>query len=426
MAERKLFVSHSSKTDDNLALLVDICAGLEGPLPAAGNLQYHIVYDRDGTIVGGDDWYRSIDQWMIEANAAIILFSRAALFDSDWVKKEAAILAWRQQLDPDFVLIPVLLDGLTPEQLDKGLFGVLRIRNLQCIRNASDATQVVTEVHQALAAKASLLDCTGRDFNGTSFEPMEGIVALLIATRAVPDALAPAVTSLGLNPPTWPPEEHRRNALAVARYLVSDRGASLERLNDFLNAMNPRLPQDAAEELFAKLRGVWVNRASAAGLPTAWQMQQAIGLNGSDVENYAAERYCERAWCLDASWKLVRVGSTSHTLDDILADIDAQISRSRAFSLPRIQRRIEHATYPYILVIPHRLMSPGTPQDMVEELRQRYPGAIVLVDVGPGRPAWLPTSIDLLDPPLDLEEEERQLDAFDDTLNLFDNLYRNP
>lgn len=426
MTVRKLFVSHSSKTPDNLALLKAICEGLEESIPATADLRYRIIYDRDGAIVGGDDWYHSIDQWMIEANAAIILFSRAALFDSDWVKKEAAILAWRQQLDPDFVLIPVLLDGLTPEELDKGLFGVLRIRSRQCIRNADDAGQVIMEVHRALAAKAPLLDCSDRDFNGASFEPLEGIVALLIASRALPDALSSVVTNLGLNRPTWPPEEYKRNACSIARYLVSDRAASLERLNEFLNVMNPRLPQDAAEQLFAYLRGVWVNRISAAGLPAAWQMQKAIGLNGINVENYTAKCYCERAWSLDASWKLVRVEASSHTLDDIQSDIDAQISKTHAFSLSRIQRRIVRAKHPYILVIPHRLMSPGTSKDVVEELRQRYPGAIVLVDVGSSRPAWLPDSIELLDPPLVLEEEEVQLDAFDATLDLFDNLYGSP
>ncbi|MCP4282997.1 MAG: hypothetical protein GY792_00875 [Gammaproteobacteria bacterium] len=81
MAELKLFVSHSSKTPANLALLKDLCARLEQLSSAVKNRQYRVIYDRDGTIVGGDNWYRSIDRWMIEADAAIVLFSKAALFD---------------------------------------------------------------------------------------------------------------------------------------------------------------------------------------------------------------------------------------------------------------------------------------------------------------------------------------------------------
>ncbi len=75
MSNKRIFVSHSSKTDANLTLLTDVCKGLEQNCSDTDSLRYRIIYDRDGTIVGGDDWYQSIDQWMIEANAAIILFS---------------------------------------------------------------------------------------------------------------------------------------------------------------------------------------------------------------------------------------------------------------------------------------------------------------------------------------------------------------
>ena len=189
MSIKKIFVSHSSKTEANITLLKNVCKGLAKCKTDTGSLQYRIIYDQDGTNVGGADWYKSIDQWMLEANAAVILFSKAALFDSDWIKKEASILAWRKNLDPDFVLIPVLLDGLNPDEFNKGLFGVLQINRHQFIKNASNATEIITELHKALASKTSIQDIAERNFQGTSYEPLEGILAELIASKSPHETL---------------------------------------------------------------------------------------------------------------------------------------------------------------------------------------------------------------------------------------------
>lgn len=430
MPNKKIFVSHSSKTDTNRALLKNVCAGLVQICTAAGSSKYRLVYDHDGTIVGGDDWYDSIDHWMLEANAAIILFSRAALFDSDWIKKEASILAWRNNLDPDFVLIPILLDDLKPEELEKGLFGVLRIRHGQCISSTGIAADIVVEVEKALSANASFLNAADCGLEDSSYEPLEGIVADLISSSSQShDALASVVINLGLIPPSWPPQEYKRNAIAIARFILENPAHSMDRLNQFLNNINPRLPRETAEQLFIYVRGIWVSHSAAAGLTIARQSHKTIGLNGCEVEDYTVERYCERAWSLDASWKLVRIGESSNTTAEIIADIDDGITRSREASPGRIKRRIGNATHPFVIVVPIRVMSDGSPRDMIAQLQTRYEGTIILVDVGAintsteQRPGWLPSSIELLDPPLKIEDEEAQADFFYDLKNLLSNMY---
>ncbi len=367
---------------------------------------------------------------MLEANAAIILFSKAALFDSDWIKKEASILAWRNNLDPDFVLIPILLDDLKPEELEKGLFGVLRIRHGQCVSSTGSAADIVEELEKALSANASFLNAADCGLEDSSHEPLEGIIADLISSSSQShDALATVVANLGLPASTWPPREYKRNAIAVARFILENPAHSMDRLNQFLNNINPRLPRETAEQLFIYVRGIWVSRTAAAGLPLARQSLKTIGLNGYDVENYTAERYCERAWSLDASWILVRIGDSSNTSAEIIADIDGSITKSRGSSPERIKRRIGRAKHPFVIVVPIRVMSNGSPRDMIAQLQARYEGAIILVDVGAidtateQRPGWLPNAIELLDPPLKIEDEETQFDLYYDLENLLAHLY---
>ena len=141
MATRKLFISHSSKTLKNLALLRDICA-----LLGTSGAGFHVLVDQGGEIPAGADWELRLNEWMAECHAAVILFSKAALHDSDWVKKEAAILSWRREIEEGFTLIPVLLDGLSAEDLANGLFGVLRVNKDQCVRCATEAKAIADQI----------------------------------------------------------------------------------------------------------------------------------------------------------------------------------------------------------------------------------------------------------------------------------------
>ncbi len=82
--------------------------------------------DKDG-LIPGEDWNHQLNLWLAECHVAIVLFSKRAIEKSDWVAKEAAILSWRAELDKDFTLIPVMLDGeSTPEDLAKDFLGVSR------------------------------------------------------------------------------------------------------------------------------------------------------------------------------------------------------------------------------------------------------------------------------------------------------------
>jgi hypothetical protein len=94
MKKRRLFVSHSSRSDRDRERLKTICQKLT-------DLQYHTLVDQSGDIPVGSDWDLHLNEWMAECHAAVILFSQDALH-SDWVQKEAAILCWRARVDNTF------------------------------------------------------------------------------------------------------------------------------------------------------------------------------------------------------------------------------------------------------------------------------------------------------------------------------------
>ena len=136
MAALRLFISHSSRLrpadagDDqaqrNWQLLQATCKALKG----AYQENIEILVDHAG-LHPGDDWEHRLNEWLAECHAAIILFSRRAIDESDWVKKEATILSWRAELDDDFKLFPVLLDQqTTPADLERDFFGTLRINRV--------------------------------------------------------------------------------------------------------------------------------------------------------------------------------------------------------------------------------------------------------------------------------------------------------
>lgn len=142
MAKLKLFISHSSRLDDldddgrpsrrNWVLLEKTCEALRDYY---GD-RIEILVDQEG-LMPSCDWEQYLNEWLAECHVAIILFSKRAAHLSNWVKKEATILGWRRQTDPNFKLIPVFIDHeVKPEDLENGYFGTLKILAAQCVKNA--------------------------------------------------------------------------------------------------------------------------------------------------------------------------------------------------------------------------------------------------------------------------------------------------
>lgn len=111
-----LFISHATRSEKNLSRARALRERLFDLLHKDNNLlsedkRWDVFVDEE-RLNPGDTWRPIILQQLSRCRAGIILFDEWAVKQSAWVKAEAHILCFRKSIDPDFQLIPVLLDKL--------------------------------------------------------------------------------------------------------------------------------------------------------------------------------------------------------------------------------------------------------------------------------------------------------------------------
>lgn len=425
MSKLKLFVSHSSRLDDvdhqytredhNWALLEATCKAIREQYPE----HIEVLVDRDG-LIPGDDWNHRLNVWLAECHVALILFSRRAIEKSHWVAKEAAILSWRAELNDEFKLIPVLLDGeTTPEDLARDFLGVLRIDRSQCIRNATGANDILAGLKQQLGDP--------RDwpvFPKTPLERLQDGIAEGLSGSTTDASLEQALHALGCPPPpaALPHRQHYANRLARC-FLASG-----EQVNDWANTfmcgldpLQPPPAQEWAEYVLRAVRPLWVDPGAAAYLPRARRERDPLALSGQYTtyadnylakEAYTVERYLERAWPGSNLYCLVMV-TRFCSLDEFKRRIracilgpalppwmDGDAQDKEVIGDPRL----------IVLVISARADAGGLPDAaLLDEMQQRllnhYPNLVVLFAVD-ATDDPLPAAVKAIAPPLDPQREQ--------------------
>jgi hypothetical protein len=119
----KIFISHSTKTEEAQEFLDAVRNALDQ--------DFDLRLDQI-LLEGGDNWRASIYQWMDEAHGAVLLLTKEAL-QSKFVQMEAMILSWRSFRQPEFALVPVLVGGVTVDDIKGGLFGEMALGTFQVV-----------------------------------------------------------------------------------------------------------------------------------------------------------------------------------------------------------------------------------------------------------------------------------------------------
>ncbi|HRD90187.1 MAG TPA: toll/interleukin-1 receptor domain-containing protein [Accumulibacter sp.] len=439
MAALKLFISHSSRlrpvdADDDQArqnwqLLQNVCKVLKTEYDD----RIEILVDYEG-LHPGDDWERRLNEWLAECHAAIILFSRRAIDESNWVKKEAAILSWRAGREPDFKLFPVLLDQqTTPDDLESGFFGTLRITRTQCVPNAATAKEILRGIKKQLGEHPEILRGAGQ----TPFEQLLETVQSVIADKVKLVSLERLWQRLF--PATVPPTTHAGYASSLARHLLNDGKMALQHFQDVLDNTLPHPDRECAKELLRWVRALWVDAGAAGLILAARSHGKCLALNGDLVERnepqlgpplpqfFTLQRYLERAWPGTARFRIIPVTDVS-SAEAIQSEI-RNTYRQGLSTLPNehIDQRVRDDRWHVVVFVPTAALAGEAPDarlvDGLQKLQNHYRTPVFIFGVGAQMPDNLPDSVVPLRPDLELNVEEAQLFAERDALRLLNNIY---
>jgi hypothetical protein len=441
----KLFVSHSSRLDEvdgnglslehNWRLLRETCAAIEEKY---GD-QVKILVDYAG-LTPGEDWNHRLNLWLAECGAAIILFSQRALKQSRWVEKEATILSWRAELDPEFTLIPVTLKGqTTAEDLASDLRGVLKIDVQQCIRDVESAADIV----DALVARWGSPDDLAVKHPTTPLQRLQGNIANFLSRQVTTAALRQSLRDIGRETSAVGDAViHERFAglLAQAFFDSSDDDAKACS-NRFQLAWDPLVPPlrlADAQSLYKLVRSFWIEPGAAGCVLFALNRRQPIAMNGAlmnwvdrdlQTEHFTIDRYIERAkpgWGLHS--KLVSIDGEC-TLDQVRTALQRYKygggPMPPTMTAERFDQNINSDPKVYILVI-HCGPDQGGPPSLrfvrndLPEITAVYKNLFVILDLGATPPPALPDEVMRVLPPV---QPERENDAWDGERSVRDYLF---
>jgi hypothetical protein len=150
-----IFISHSSRDDDAARALRERLSQVLARKP----YKHTILLDETG-IRAGNLWRPKLYRWLAECGGAVLMLTEQALA-SDWIKKEAAILLWRQALGSRVVVVPLLI-GVTKDQVETA-FPAIEVfeRQYQEITDGADAGPVLKKVAAAFGQAADAEDRLG-------------------------------------------------------------------------------------------------------------------------------------------------------------------------------------------------------------------------------------------------------------------------
>jgi hypothetical protein len=372
---------------DDIKPLVFISHSANDALAQRVLRELHRVLSRDFEVLldceelrANDDWRRELHTWMGLCNGAVILLSEDALCRSEWVLREATILTYRREDEKDFVLIPVLLPGITPSRLrEKTSFAPLELGAIQAV--TGDAPEAIAG--RVLAGLEQLRAPSRRQ---TTLRKVEAVVTKILYAELEAGSLNPkqlfdAAAAEMDRRVSWKPM--RSYSEQMARHLLS---SSLEKSTKALVYLTPFFKdKDAVYRLLDNyLQPFWVNPDAVpelARMNKQPQGKRAVCVNGAEYP-FTSESYVLRACGVIRKWVYATLTETNGFEEATPAAqklVEAEILRQIApkvglgKTLNPTHESIEKELYkreaeePFFILVPK-----GYDEGLVEWLRGRF------------------------------------------------------
>ncbi|MEE4424092.1 toll/interleukin-1 receptor domain-containing protein [Streptomyces bugieae] len=288
----KVFLSHSSKADPHAREVRELVAhGLR-------RRGYDVLVDVEG-LSEGEEWRARVYHWLAECEAAVVLVNRHAL-ESEWVRKEAALLMWRRFFNPALHVVPALVGGVTARELSAS-----GLRELGALQAARPPCRGVAPAEEAAAVLAGFPEVPVRGNGDVVGEWVENIAAQLRQVWT-PERLTKFGEALDL-----PPDDVARATAPVAGhgFLAAQMLHTHEvaRLGRVIETIRYHIDEVPLGHLVTLTLPVWVDAGSARHVLPAGQgaHRRTVVLNvrNPDTGTY----YLSRAYCVDSSKYLYTV-----------------------------------------------------------------------------------------------------------------------
>jgi hypothetical protein len=346
----------------------EIVDALMAMTDAEGDRRFDVWLDQD-TLAGGDDWTAKLHHALGRCDGAVILLDRHSV-ESEWVRKEATILSWRQSLTSNVLVVPVVVEPLHEQPLDAGAWRAMGIRRLQDVPPAADLTDAGAR-DQALAV-AQRFATLRRDDAETPMGRWVAEVGGLIE-EARGSARRGAARCIGIEDAEW-------NALsdpcaAMAHHLLH---AGLNAAYDPTQMLLGGLSSESGRRLVSLLVPTWVRAQAAGDLHSAVTTDDARLVALSVKHQDSAVECLERAWCgsLDRAAIVKLPGITGEHVDELRADIEAGVRESLGYSDDEDEFVDEDLARSDAFII---VGANGARPQVVEATRLRFPTARLLL-----------------------------------------------
>lgn len=400
MTSIKVFISHSSKTPENVKIREAVCKGLQD--------EYTILVD--DRIEPGSEWFPKLNEYMSECHAAVILLSEAAI-NSDWVKAEAAVLCSRKRSQADFALIWLPLDALRSEDVDQNNFyKTIRLTDFQSIRTFQNTDDLTAKLLESLPKAKP---------KSTPFDELADLIRDVLKQLKAEDATLELIWQ-SLKDEAQSAHDH---ADALARLLLREPELVYTRLRTLFEKLAHILSPQQAEKLIEIVKGHWVHPAAASLLSTARMNQQdfpvAVAINGVEIADFTGHCYARKAWPFPNEYTLIPAGKI-YSLQGVQETLRETLGKS-AVSSSRQDGRVKKYNHPLLLVFPlpdhlnqENNSSFGFPEeDFVKAIKEEYPNITIVLETGLNIPENLHYALPL--EPLLLDGvESKQCDDFED------------
>lgn len=291
----RIFISHSS---EDWALTERVHDALKAAEP-----DLDLLLDKV-RLEPGKDWQPFLHEWMARCDAGLILLTGHAV-TSDWVLKEATILAWRHSMDPTFPLFVAHPADIGVDDVTKGPFSPLGLSKIQWLEGI-DPDDV---------AQAVVTGTEGTTFEKSPFDLMVGKLADLFETVGS-TSLEVVAGKLNVFKEWWPADQTRlRYVEVIARHLLcgdlgeyrlqadDDAGEVIRGLEGLMGDLAGSPQAEPLRKILGILAPHWVDGVAAGKLALLprYGERRAVALNGRYVPAFTSRVYLTRAHLVEAS-----------------------------------------------------------------------------------------------------------------------------